>query len=96
MACEMIIKNLQIPSSLPNSAEAGKYRPFLEARAFVHTLNLKSTSEWSLFSKSHMLGKEALPADIPATPNKTYAQSGRAGMSDWPGNDRKPRKSSPI
>jgi hypothetical protein len=73
-----------------------EYRSFLEARAFVHSLNLKSTREWSLFSKSQMSGKEKLPTDIPATPNKTYAQSGWAGMSDWLGNCRKPRKNSPI
>ena len=71
-----------------------EYRPFLEARAFVHSLNLKSTREWCLFSKSQMPGKEALPSDIPATPYKIYAQSGWIGMSDWLGNGRKPRKNS--
>ena len=36
-----------------------QYRPFAEARAFVHTLGLKNKGEWSAYRR---------PADIPSTP----------------------------
>jgi hypothetical protein len=44
MACEMIIKNPQIPSSLPNNAEAGK----------------SSGRTAPLFGSSHPLGSECV------------------------------------
>jgi hypothetical protein len=57
-----------------------KYLPFKKARAFARGLDLKSGNEWRDYSKS---GKK--PADIPAMPNQTYAESGWAGMGDWLG-----------
>jgi Phage-integrase repeat unit len=57
-----------------------EYRSFKEARAFVRSLGLKSLTEWREYSKS---GKK--PADIPAYPSQTYANSGWAGMGDWLG-----------
>jgi hypothetical protein len=57
-----------------------QYRPFKEARAFVRALGLRSQSEWLDYTKS---GKK--PHDIPATPERTYAEAGWAGMGDWLG-----------
>jgi hypothetical protein len=57
-----------------------EYRPFVEARAFVHALNLKSKMEWSTYCKS---GQK--PADIPASPSATYSDRGWAGWGDWLG-----------
>ena len=57
-----------------------EYRSFKEARAFVHSLGLKSETEWRAYTKS---GKK--PNDIPANPNQTYAKEGWAGMGDWLG-----------
>jgi hypothetical protein len=62
-----------------------KYRPFAEARAFSRKLNLKTGDEWTTFCKGKMPELGQLPADIPATPEKTYADKGWAGMGDWLG-----------
>jgi superfamily II DNA or RNA helicase len=61
------------------------YRPFEEARAFVHSLKLKSQDEWRQFCKSQLPEKGTLPADIPANPRGTYLKKGWKGMGDWLG-----------
>jgi hypothetical protein len=58
------------------------WRPFKKARAFVHTLGLKSATEWPVYCKS---GKK--PADIPSGPRAAYAKQGWLGYSDWLGPD---------
>jgi hypothetical protein len=60
------------------------WRPFKDARAFVHRLRLKSFTEWRDYSKS---GKK--PANIPAHADRTYAEFGWAGWGDWLGYARK-------
>jgi superfamily II DNA or RNA helicase len=57
-----------------------QYKSFKEARAYVHGLGLKSETQWRAYCKS---GKKA--ADIPAKPDRTYADAGWAGISDWLG-----------
>ena len=47
------------------------WRPFQEARSFVHTLELKNYNEWRQYSKS---GKK--PEDISADPVQTYKNEG--------------------
>ena len=56
------------------------FRPFSEARTFVHTLNLNSQNEWKAFGRS---GER--PKDIPGNPNKVYLDDGWAGYGDWLG-----------
>ena len=60
----------------------GGHRSFDEARAFIRGLKLKSANEWQDYCKS---GNK--PADIPATPERTYAKVGWAGLGDWLGTD---------
>jgi hypothetical protein len=55
-----------------------QYRPFKEARAFARSRNLRTKAEWFEFCKS---GKK--PKDIPATPQRIYAENGWAGWRDW-------------
>ena len=62
-----------------------KYRPFEEARNFVHKLELKSGTEWRAFCKGKMPHVGQLPLDIPAKPERVYAKKGWNGMSDWVG-----------
>jgi hypothetical protein len=57
-----------------------QYRPFIEAREYVHTLKLKSGSEWKEFCR---LGKK--PSDIPNKP-EVYHNQGWKGMGDWLGS----------
>lgn len=51
------------------------WRPFAEARAFVHGLGLKNTREWKEFARS-----DRMPADIPNAVDRIYAL---AGWKDW-------------
>ena len=57
-----------------------QYRSFKDARAFVRGLGLKSRDGWREYCKSG-----SKPADIPASPNNTYAEAGWIGMGDWLG-----------
>ena len=61
------------------------YRPFLDARAFVRTLNLRNQTEWRLFCKGKMPGKVAFPKDIPVACDRVYSEEGWAGFADWLG-----------
>jgi superfamily II DNA or RNA helicase len=56
---------------------------FKKARAFVRKLGLKSLKGWTKYARS---GKR--PIDIPAHPQRIYADSGWAGMGDWLGTGR--------
>lgn len=58
---------------------ADQYRSFEESRAFARGLGLKSRTEWQAFGRS---GKR--PADIPANPNRAYADDW-VGFGDWLG-----------
>jgi hypothetical protein len=59
--------------------EIRTWRPFAEARAFVHKLRLKNKADWQAYGKS---GKR--PRDIPSNPDKTYHTEFR-GYGDWLG-----------
>jgi superfamily II DNA or RNA helicase len=59
-----------------------RYRPFAEARDFVHTLRLKDDSQWREYRKS---GKK--PPDIPSNPNTVYKKEWK-GTGDWLGTGR--------
>ncbi len=58
-----------------------KFRPFAEARDFVHTLHLDSRNKWNKWAKSDMR-----PEDIPANPRRTYKDTGWIDWGDWLGN----------
>ncbi|XRB22170.1 methyltransferase domain-containing protein [Pseudoscourfieldia marina] len=61
---------------------AGEFRSFEEARAYVHTLSLKSQDEWEAWSASG-----ARPYDIPSDPYTYYASSGWLSYGDFLGYD---------
>ncbi len=61
------------------------WRPFKEARDFVHTLKLTCGREWRLYCDGMMAGHRPKPADIPSAPGSTYAGKGWAGDGDWLG-----------
>jgi len=57
------------------------YRSFKEAKTFVHTLNLKSRSEWQSYCRN---GDK--PEDIPAAdPSRFYKNKGWISWGDWLG-----------
>src|SRR5437773_2027551 len=57
-----------------------RWRPFTEARRFVHTLGLKNQAAWSAYYRS---GKK--PADIPTAPDQVYRDAGWQGIGHWLG-----------
>jgi len=65
-----------------------KFRPFPEARAFACKLKIRSRAEWHSFCKGDMPHLGRLPADIPATPDQTYADKGWKSMGDWLGTGK--------
>jgi hypothetical protein len=58
------------------------FRPFHEARDYVHKRELKSQSQWNKYCKS---GEK--PPDIPAAPARTYRRDWK-GWGDWLGTGR--------
>jgi very-short-patch-repair endonuclease len=54
-----------------------EYLPFEEARAFVHTLDIKTQAEWNAYCKS---GEK--PDTIPSNPGKVY-KGNWLGLGDW-------------
>jgi len=61
----------------------GKYLPFQKARKFVHSLNLKSTTDWQKFYMS-----KNRPKNIPTNPRHFYKNKGWVNMGDWLGTGR--------
>ena len=54
--------------------------PFADAVAFVRSLNLKTSYDYALWSKS-----SKRPSTIPSTPARTYIKKGWRGMNHWLG-----------
>jgi superfamily II DNA or RNA helicase len=54
------------------------WRPFEEARQFVHTKNISSRDEWAEFVKT-----TERPLDIPVNPPVIYTGNGWRGYGDW-------------
>lgn len=62
-----------------------KYRPYKEAKNFVHKLKLKNRKEWRLYVNGDFPDKGKKPDDIPSTPWNVYRDKGWQGMGDWLG-----------
>ncbi|XRA96310.1 methyltransferase domain-containing protein [Pycnococcus provasolii] len=63
---------------------AGEYRSFDDARAYVHTLGLKSSTEWRAWSASG-----ARPRDIPGNPDQKYKSAGWVSYPDFLGYEER-------
>jgi len=62
-----------------------KYRPFRDARTFVHSLKLNSLDEWRRYCKGEIKEKGIKPLDITGSPDKTYKGKGWISWLDWLG-----------
>jgi len=69
------------------------FLPFAEALVVARSLNLASSTEWSVWCKEGMR-----PAYLPASPNQTYKESGWQGWVHWLGSSgiTKPSKFAPF
>jgi hypothetical protein len=54
-----------------------KFRPFAEARDYVHKLGLKSQTQWTKYCDS---GQK--PPDIPSAPNAVYEKVASTSMRE--------------
>jgi hypothetical protein len=75
---------------LGNEAVSNRYRqfrPFKQARAFAHSLNLGSQQEWFRYRKGEMADKQPKPEDIPSNPYQVYEDKGWISWPDWLGKE---------
>jgi superfamily II DNA or RNA helicase len=61
------------------------HRSFKAAKTFVHSLQLKTGSEWKKYCSGLLSEKPTLPLDIPKNPERVYQDEGWTGMGDWLG-----------
>ena len=61
------------------------YLPFVEARKFAVSLNLKTRKEWRSYVKGEMPHMTPKPANIPAHPDGIYKVKGWQGWKYWLG-----------
>jgi hypothetical protein len=57
-----------------------EFRPFSDAREFMHSLGLKSNIDWLAYRR-----RGQLPSDIPTHPHVVYKDKGWLGLGDWLG-----------
>jgi superfamily II DNA or RNA helicase len=70
----------QISTRLWSRIGKANWRSYVEARQFVHSLQLKSQKDWKEYVSS-----DRRPPDIPSNPNNVYATTGWVGYGDWLG-----------
>lgn len=62
------------------SNQKKEFLDFYEARAFVHTLNLKNQKQWKEYTKS-----KNFPDYLPVAPDQNYKDLGWISLGDWLG-----------
>ncbi len=60
-----------------------RFRHFQTARHFVRSLGITSIKAWNHYCWDGLPGKGPKPADIPSSPNHTYADKGWISWNDW-------------
>lgn len=65
-----------------------EYRAFARARAYVHALEIANVSEWRELCRKNVGNRRLLPPDIPAAPDRVYAEQGWVSWGDWFGTGR--------
>ena len=69
------------------AARKRQYRPFEEAREYVHSLGLRDHKEWLKYCREELPKKGKRPPDIPSNPDKAYKNMGWVSWADWLGKD---------
>ena len=89
LGTEKVIREQPVSTSpakprTPRKPRPSKHRDFASARAFAHSLQLKSSTEWYAYTHGNLSEKPAKPDDIPASPHNVYAEHWQ-GWGDWLG-----------
>ncbi len=61
------------------------WRPFEEARRFVHGLGMEKVDDWRKYHKGELTDKGLPPEDIPSDPHSVYNGIGWISYGDWLG-----------
>jgi hypothetical protein len=65
-----------------------EYRAFARARSYVRALEVANVSKWRELCRRKVGNRRVLPPDIPAAPDRVYADKGWVSWGDWFGNGR--------
>ena len=68
------------------------WRPFPDAKHFVHDLHLKNHDQWLKYCRGDFKTLKEKPLDIPTDPYLVYAKSGWISWGDWLGTGTPRRK----
>lgn len=60
-------------------------RPFAKARAYARSLGLANVKQWVELCGKRIGNRRVLPPDIPAVPDRAYANAGWVSWGDWLG-----------
>ncbi len=71
---------ISVPDFLGYESLLQEWLPFVEARAFVRSLNLKTQADWYEYRKN-----EKKQLKIPSSPNQVYRDKGWVSLGDWLG-----------
>ena len=63
----------------------GQWLPFVEARAFAHSLKLPGQKAWKHYCSGRMPHLPPRPKKIPTAPDSVYANEGWVNFGDWLG-----------
>ena len=58
------------------------WRPFEEARDYVHSMRLKSVNEWRAIRTGKLTGNKRIPGAIPSHPHLIYRAQGWISWGD--------------
>ncbi len=64
------------------------FMSFMDARAFVHKLELENINEWLIYKRGERLDLAEFPIDLPSNPSGFYRQLGWLGWGDFLGTGR--------
>lgn len=84
---QIVYKNqgwIDLPDFLGNNQLSDRFRTFLnfdEAKKIAQSLKLKNVNEWRVYCKS-----DKKPINMPASPHKTYKNTGWISYGDWLGS----------
>jgi hypothetical protein len=65
----------------------GPFLSYIEARDFVHKLNIKSSNEWKKYCQGDLKNKQLRPKSIPTNPHISYKNKGWVNWADWLGTN---------
>ncbi len=68
---------------IANQLQRRIYKPYSQAKLFVHTLKINSVKDWIAYCKSG-----SKPNDIPSDPSRIYKKKGWSSYGDWLGTYR--------